>query len=93
MQAYRSPGESCLYLIELLNRTPALSYETTLSNIEIEHVHGVVDGLDLLNLWTGEREKGRGGGRERERERGEGEGRGREGEGEREGGGKREGEG
>ena len=88
---YRSPGESCLYLIELLNRTPALSYETTLSHIEIEHVHGVVDGLDLLNLWTGERVKGEGL-KGREREGGE-RGIGREGDGEREGGGKREGEG
>ena len=64
---YRSPCESCLYPIEVFNRTPTLSYETTLSHIKIKHVHGVVDGLDLLNLWRGGR--GREGGRERERKR------------------------
>lgn len=47
-----------LYLSQFLNWAPALSNETALCDIKIEHVHGVVDGLDLLNLWReGEREK------------------------------------
>ena len=50
VHTYSSPGEGPLYLIKFLHWTPALSNEATLSHIKVEHVHNVVDGLDLLNL-------------------------------------------
>ena len=51
LSTYRSPGESSLYLIQVLHRTPTLGNETALGHIKVEHVHGVVDGFDLLHLW------------------------------------------
>ena len=53
---YSSPTALCatpqclLNLIQVTNWTPALGNKTFLSHIQIEHVHGVINGLDLLNL-------------------------------------------
>ena len=50
LTTYRSPSQSPLYLIKRIDRAPALGYEAALGHIKVEHVHDVVDGLDLLHL-------------------------------------------
>ena len=53
---YSSPTTLCatpkclLNLIQVANWTPTLSNKTFLSHIQVEHVHGVINGLDLLHL-------------------------------------------
>ena len=49
-QAHSSPGEGSLDLWQILYRTPALSNEAALGDVQIEHVHGMVDGFDLGHL-------------------------------------------
>lgn len=50
LSSYSSSGQSPLYFIQLINRTPAFSNKTSLSYVQIEHVHGVVYGFDFLDL-------------------------------------------
>lgn len=45
-----SPGQCGLDFRYVLHRAPALSNETTLGHIQVEHVHGMIDGLHLTNL-------------------------------------------
>lgn len=47
LPTYRSSGERHLDLIEILNRAPTLADEALLSDVDVEHIEGVVDGLDL----------------------------------------------
>ena len=46
----RATPQCLLNLIQVTNWTPALSNKTFLSHIQVEHVHGVINGLDLLDL-------------------------------------------
>ena len=47
---HRASLECLLYLGQISYGTPALSDETFLRDVQIEHVQGVVDGLDLTDL-------------------------------------------
>ena len=53
---YSSPTLLCatpqclLNLIQVTNWTPTLPNKTFLSHVQVEHVHGVINGLDLLDL-------------------------------------------
>ena len=47
---HSSPGEGPLDLVEGLHGAPALGNEAALSHVQVEHVEGMVDGLDLLHL-------------------------------------------
>ena len=42
--------QSLLNSIQVTHWTPTLSNKTFLSNIQVEHVHGVINGLDLFDL-------------------------------------------
>ena len=46
-----SPTPKCLLnFVQVTYWTPALGNETFLSHIQVKHVHGVINGLDLLDL-------------------------------------------
>ena len=46
----RATPQCLLNLIQVANWTPALGNKTFLSHIQVKHVHGVINGLDLLDL-------------------------------------------
>ena len=46
----RATPESLLNAVEVCHRTPALCDETLVGDVQVEHVEGVVDGLDLAHL-------------------------------------------
>ena len=48
--AHSSSDKGSLYLFQVLYRTPALSHQAVLGHVQVEHVHGVVDGLHLGHL-------------------------------------------
>ena len=47
---YSATPKSLLDAIQISHRAPALSNETFLGNIKVEHVQRVVDGLDLAHF-------------------------------------------
>ena len=51
-RAHSAGGEGLLYLVKVFDGAPALCDEAPLGDVQVEHVQGMVDGLDLLHLLT-----------------------------------------
>ena len=56
-RAHRSLIESFLDKVEVLCRTPTLCYKRLPADVQVEHIHGMEDGLKLLYLEGGREEK------------------------------------
>ena len=50
MILYLSSSKSCLNIIQAICGTPTFSYQATLGEVKIKHVHCMIDSLDFLYL-------------------------------------------
>lgn len=50
MITHRAPPQCLLDSVKVLHRTPALGDQTFLGHVQVQHVEGVVNGLDLPHL-------------------------------------------